>query len=98
MNSSTIVSIPDGDGMVVPPQEEKKKPRISFPSISSFLGENAPYDAKKVIHGIKVGVSLVLVSLLYLIKPLYDQVGDNAMWAIMTVVVVYEFFAGSSRR
>lgn len=101
MNSSTIISIPDGDGdrVVVPPpssQEKNNKPQLSFPSISSFLGKRVPYDAKKVIHGIKVGISLVLVSLLYLLKPMYEQVGENAMWAIMTVVVVYEFFAGSS--
>ena len=49
---------------------------------------------RKVIHSVKVAIALVVVSLLYLLDPLYNQVGDNAMWAIMTVVVVFEFFAG----
>lgn len=53
-------------------------------------------DKRRVRHSIKVGVALVLVSLLYLLDPLYEQVGDNAMWAIMTVVVVFEFYAGAT--
>ncbi|KAL6339714.1 hypothetical protein AAG906_034800 [Vitis piasezkii] len=92
MSSSTVISIPNGHG--VAPQE--RKPRFSFPSISSFLREKGQYDSIKLIHSIKVGISLVLVSLLYLLKPLYDQVGENAMWAIMTVVVVFEFFVGAT--
>lgn len=52
------------------------------------------YDKRKVVHSIKVGTALVLVSLLYLLDPLFRQVGQNAMWAIMTVVVVFEFYAG----
>jgi len=52
-------------------------------------------DTRKIIHCIKVGISLVLVSLLYLLNPLFKQVGENAMWAIMTVVVMFEFSAGT---
>ncbi|CAJ1905657.1 unnamed protein product [Sphenostylis stenocarpa] len=51
---------------------------------------------KNMIHCIKVGISLVLVSLLYLLNPLFKQVGENAMWAIMTVVVMFEFSAGAT--
>ncbi|KAL2535634.1 Aluminum-activated malate transporter 12 [Forsythia ovata] len=70
---------------------------FSFPSLLSFLKENkCKYDRRKIIHSIKVGFSLVLVSLLYLLDPLFKQVGENAMWAIMTVVVVFEFFAGAT--
>ncbi|KAL2510655.1 Aluminum-activated malate transporter 12 [Abeliophyllum distichum] len=70
---------------------------FSFPSLFSFLKENkCKYDRRKIIHSIKVGFSLVLVSLLYLLDPLFKQVGENAMWAIMTVVVVFEFFAGAT--
>ncbi|KZV44506.1 hypothetical protein F511_38163 [Dorcoceras hygrometricum] len=53
-------------------------------------------DARRVIHSLKVGMALVLVSLLYLLNPLFRQVGENAMWAIMTVVVVFEFYAGAT--
>jgi hypothetical protein len=48
-------------------------------------------DPRKVMHGLKVGLELVLVSMFYYTRPLYDGVGGAAMWAIMTVVVVFEY-------
>ena len=51
-------------------------------------------DPRRVIHAFKVGLSLTLVSLLYLLEPLYEGIGQNAIWAVMTVVVVLEFTAG----
>ncbi|KAK7306856.1 hypothetical protein VNO77_44816 [Canavalia gladiata] len=52
------------------------------------LGKNDP---RKLIHCLKVGIALSAVSLVYYMKPLYDGFGGNAMWAIMTVVVVFEY-------
>ncbi|XP_073142499.1 aluminum-activated malate transporter 2-like [Henckelia pumila] len=74
---------------------ENKNAFVSF--VSSFLEEmKTKRDARRVIHSIKVGMALVLVSLLYLLNPLFKQVGENAMWAIMTVVVVFEFYTGAT--
>ncbi|GFZ00840.1 aluminum-activated, malate transporter 12 [Actinidia rufa] len=53
-------------------------------------------DPRRVIHGLKVGLSLTLVSLLYLMEPLFNGIGQNAIWAVMTVVVVLEFTAGAT--
>ncbi|KAI4327261.1 hypothetical protein L6164_019744 [Bauhinia variegata] len=53
-------------------------------------------DPRRVIHGFKVGLSLTLVSLLYLLEPLFEGIGQNAIWAVMTVVVVLEFTAGAT--
>ncbi|XP_060673800.1 aluminum-activated malate transporter 12-like isoform X2 [Ziziphus jujuba] len=53
-------------------------------------------DPRRVIHALKVGLSLTLVSLLYLMEPLFEGVGQNAIWAVMTVVVVLEFTAGAT--
>ncbi|KAF6134191.1 hypothetical protein GIB67_013588 [Kingdonia uniflora] len=53
-------------------------------------------DPRRVIHSLKVGMSLTLVSLLYLMEPLFDGIGQNAIWAVMTVVVVLEFTAGAT--
>nr|CAB3450665.1 unnamed protein product [Digitaria exilis] len=53
-------------------------------------------DPRKVVHGLKVGLSLALVSVFYYTRPLYDGVGGAAMWAIMTVVVVFEAVATAS--
>lgn len=51
-------------------------------------------DPRRVIHALKVGLALTLVSLLYLTEPLFEGIGQNAIWAVMTVVVVLEFTAG----
>ncbi|CAN0842961.1 Aluminum-activated malate transporter 12 [Linum grandiflorum] len=53
-------------------------------------------DPRRVIHAVKVGVALTLVSLLYLLEPLFQGIGQNAIWAVMTVVVVFEFTAGAT--
>ncbi|XP_020259657.1 aluminum-activated malate transporter 10-like isoform X2 [Asparagus officinalis] len=53
-------------------------------------------DPRKVFHGLKVGIALALVSVFYYARPLYDGVGGAAMWAVMTVVVVFEFTVGGS--
>lgn len=52
-------------------------------------------DRRRVIHSLKMGVALTLVSLLYLLEPLFKGIGENAIWAVMTVVVVLEFTAGN---
>lgn len=51
-------------------------------------------DPRRVVHAVKVGLALTLVSFLYIFEPLFKGVGKNAMWAVMTVVVVLEFTAG----
>ncbi|XP_071706464.1 aluminum-activated malate transporter 12-like [Rutidosis leptorrhynchoides] len=53
-------------------------------------------DPRRTIHSLKVGLSLTLVSLLYLLEPLFKGVGENVIWAVMTVVVVLEFTAGAT--
>lgn len=55
------------------------------------IGVNEP---KKFVHCLKVGTALSLVSLFYYMRPLYAGVGGNAMWAVMTVVVVFEYTIG----
>jgi len=53
-------------------------------------------DPRRVVHSLKVGFALTLVSLLYLIKPLFEGIGQNAMSAVLTVVVVMEFTVGNT--
>lgn len=55
------------------------------------VGEDDP---RKIVHSFKVGLALTLVSLFYYYRPLYDGFGVNAMWAVLTVVVVFEFSVG----
>ncbi|KAI3412477.1 uncharacterized protein J3R85_017295 [Psidium guajava] len=53
-------------------------------------------DPRRVTHSLKVGVALSLVSLIYYFQPLYNSFGVSAMWAVMTVVVVFEFTVGAT--
>ncbi|XP_057819132.2 aluminum-activated malate transporter 12 [Cryptomeria japonica] len=55
-------------------------------------------DPRRIIHAMKVGLALSVVSLVCLWDPLFRGVGvgDNAIWAVMTVVVVLEFSAGAT--
>lgn len=65
--------------------------------VSNFLRKAwdlACNDPRKVIHCLKVGMALTAVSLFYYMRPLYEGVGGNAMWAVMTVVVVFENTVG----
>lgn len=51
-------------------------------------------DPRRVIHSLKVAMALTLVSLLYYWSALYDGLGVAGMWAVLTVVVVFEFTVG----
>ncbi|KAF5192099.1 Aluminum-activated malate transporter [Thalictrum thalictroides] len=53
-------------------------------------------DPRKIMHCLKVGVALTVVSLFYYMRPLYQGVGGNAMWAVLTVVVIFEYTVGAT--
>lgn len=53
-------------------------------------------DPRKFIHCLRVGIALCVVSLFYYMRSLYDGVGGNAIWAVMTVVVVFEYNVGAT--
>lgn len=55
------------------------------------IGEDDP---RRIIHSCKVGLAITIVSLFYYFNPLYDGFGVSAMWAVLTVVVVFEFSVG----
>lgn len=52
-------------------------------------------ELRKIIHCFKVGIAMTLVSLYYYYNPWSDNTTQGAaMWAVMTVVVVFEFTVG----
>ncbi|XP_010034240.2 aluminum-activated malate transporter 2 [Eucalyptus grandis] len=53
-------------------------------------------DKRRITHSLKVGFALSLVSLIYYCQPLYNSFGVSAMWAVMTVVVVFELHVGAT--
>ncbi|KAI9194297.1 hypothetical protein LWI28_004916 [Acer negundo] len=65
----------------------------AFPGKLKKLGKDDP---RRIIHSLKVGLAITLVSLFYYFEPLYEGFGVSAMWAVMTVVVVFEFSVGAT--
>ncbi|KAK8545030.1 hypothetical protein V6N13_066343 [Hibiscus sabdariffa] len=53
-------------------------------------------DPRRVLHSLKVGLALTMVSLLYFCQPLYNSFGVSAMWAVITVLFVFEFSVGAT--
>ncbi|KAF6134193.1 hypothetical protein GIB67_013590 [Kingdonia uniflora] len=53
-------------------------------------------DPRRIVHSLKIGLSLSLVSLLNLMEPLFEGIGNKAIWAVMTVVVVLKFTVGAT--
>lgn len=75
-------------------KETPPKPLAKLRELVGQAIKMAKDDPRRLIHSLKVGLALTLVSLLYYLKPLYCNFGASAMWAIMTVVVVFEFSVG----
>lgn len=71
-----------------------EKFRSKFCEIASNTKKLGKDDPRRLIHSLKVGFAISLVSLFYYYQPLYNNFGDSAMWAVMTVVVVFEFTVG----
>ncbi|XP_015078567.1 aluminum-activated malate transporter 2-like [Solanum pennellii] len=55
-------------------------------------------DPRIIVHSLKVGFAITLVSLFYYFEPKfeYQGFGVSAMWAVLTVVVVFEFTVGAT--
>ncbi|XP_015900377.3 aluminum-activated malate transporter 8 [Ziziphus jujuba] len=64
--------------------------------VSKSIKKLGKDDPRRVIHSLKVGLALTLVSLLYYWRPLFDGFGIAGIWAVLTVVVVFEFTVGAT--
>ncbi|XP_010265178.1 PREDICTED: aluminum-activated malate transporter 9 [Nelumbo nucifera] len=60
------------------------------------LWEFGRSDPRKAIFAAKGGLALVLITLLIFYREPFKDLGTYSVWAIMTVVVVFEFSVGST--
>ncbi|KAG5084015.1 hypothetical protein JHK82_054181 [Glycine max] len=81
-----------GNCLVAMPRNFKTKV-INFARSITKIGKDDP---RRVIHSLKVAIALTFVSLVYYSRPLYDGFGVAGMWAVLTVVVVFEFSVGAT--
>ncbi|KAL5989278.1 hypothetical protein ACLOJK_010168 [Asimina triloba] len=61
-------------------------------SVWSFCRE----DSNRVIFALKVGLAVLLVSLLILFRAPYEIFGANIIWSILTVAIMFEYTVGAT--
>lgn len=91
MESNGRDEVAAGSLLIVRVREHIKKKVVSVAKNVKKVGEDDP---RRILHSFKVGLALTFVSLLYYLRPLYDGFGMAGIWAVLTVVVVFEYSVG----
>ncbi|KAL9368256.1 hypothetical protein Peur_039455 [Populus x canadensis] len=69
--------------------------KANMVGMASNIKKLGQEDPRRVVHSLKVGLALTLVSTLYYLR-LFNDYGLDAIWAVMTVVLVFEFSVGAT--
>lgn len=83
----------------LPGAETGKKDGIGGFSCKAWIWsvwEFAKEDTNRVTFSFKVGLSVLLVSLLILFQAPYDIFGTNIIWSILTVAIMFEYTVGAT--
>ena len=78
--------------------KERRQCRGGGASTSILCCERGEVEWRRVAYSVKVALALTLVSLSVLLREVSERIGNNALWAILTVVVVFEFTIGTFNR
>ena len=71
-----------------------EKLKVKIFALFTKLKKIGKDDPRRILHSLKVGLALTLVSIFYYVNPLFNGFGVSAMWAVLTVVVVMEYTVG----
>ncbi|KAK9998117.1 hypothetical protein SO802_017720 [Lithocarpus litseifolius] len=77
-------------------REKIKNCWISLQDFSGKAWEMGRSDPRKIIFGIKMGLALSIVTLLIFWRETYHDIGQYSIWAILTVIVMFEFSIGAT--
>lgn len=75
---------------------DHRRLKVKLKSLAKQAKKIAKDDPRKVIHALKVGLALTFISCFYYFQPVYEGFGGSAIWAVMTVVVMFEFTVGET--
>ena len=76
--------------------EEEDVERRWWRRVTSFVFVKREVEWRRVAYSAKVALALSLVSLSVLLQEVFKEIGNNALWAILTVIVVFEFTVGTT--
>ncbi|KAF9614551.1 hypothetical protein IFM89_019298 [Coptis chinensis] len=69
---------------------------FSFKQWIQSVWEFCKGDINRVIFSLKVGLAVLLVSLLILFRAPYEVFGTNIIWSILTVAIMFEYTVGAT--
>ncbi|XP_059642125.1 aluminum-activated malate transporter 9-like [Cornus florida] len=80
------------------PETEQQSGNQSFSWKGSIrnVWEFCKEDSNRVIFSFKVGLAVLLVSLLILFQAPYNIFGTNIIWSILTVAIMFEYTVGAT--
>lgn len=90
-SESCEINIPNIQKTKIP---EPRDVRYSCSSWMSDVWEFCKQDRNRVIFSLKVGLAVLLVSLLILFQAPYQIFGTNIIWSILTVAIMFEYTVG----
>ncbi|KAF8379631.1 hypothetical protein HHK36_029073 [Tetracentron sinense] len=95
---SIEIDIPSAASKVKQSETSKKsgKGGISIKGWIWNVWEFAKEDSNRVIFSLKVGLAVLLVSLLILFRAPYEVFGNNIIWSILTVAIMFEYTVGAT--